>query len=159
MTFIAVRGSYNSSLQPFYVLSFEIQPLTSELGWHYLHQHGLFILAHSTSFPPPCLLPFLFILISFALHMVIYLPDLYLPTTNKLGYHAPPLLLFLLSSPFPHTACSPLIAGSVSCLGQGSWLMRCRVKVRDGVCHGGCVRKLVVLGFCMRLYCKCVKEW
>ncbi len=28
--------------------------------------------------------------------MVIYLPDLYLSTTNKLGYHAPPL-----PRPFP----------------------------------------------------------
>lgn len=53
------------------------------------------------SSPLRLLPPLLSILISFALPVVIYFPDLYLSTTNKLGYHAPPLLLFLFCLPDP----------------------------------------------------------
>lgn len=42
--------------------------------------------------PSPPLPLFSLVLISFALSMVIYLSDLYLSSTNKLGYHGPPAL-------------------------------------------------------------------
>lgn len=67
--------------------------------------------------PPPPLLsslpPFLSILISFALPVVIYLPDLYLSTTNKLGYHALPL-------PYSFPASSTLYLPSLSPLATPS---------------------------------------
>lgn len=114
---------------------------------------ALFTLAqvvYSFPFLPLSSPPFLPILISFALSMVIYLSDLYLSSTNKLGYHGPPLLsphplhphspspspaLYLLPRPpcrhhlIPHLTLPPT--------GFGSWLMRCHVKVSDGVCRGG----------------------
>lgn len=69
---------------------------------------ALFTLAqvvYSFPFLPLSSPPFLPILISFALSMVIYLSDLYLSSTNKLGYHGPPLLSPL---PFPVPPLLPL---------------------------------------------------
>lgn len=67
------------------ILKYSLSP-TSTVGIIYIRPGCLFL-----PIPPPPLSPFLSILISFALPMVIYLPDLYLSTANKLGYHAPPL--------------------------------------------------------------------
>ena len=129
---------------------------------------ALFTLAqvvYSCPFLPlssPLLPPLLSILISFALPMVIYLPDLYLSTTNKLGYHAPPLLLFLFcllhplpATPFLFFSCPPHLPSSTSPISSPSlWLMRCCVKVRDDVCHGG----YVWFRRCLCSGCVCVEE-
>lgn len=97
-----------------------------------------------TSPHPASILP---ILISFAFSMVIYLSDLYLSTTNKLHYHAPPLphsffavtttrYLFFFCYHLP-SSCLPLQVWQLSydtpCQSEGFclqwriwvWLMQC----------------------------------
>lgn len=102
----------------------------------------------------PFLPPRLSILISFALSMVIYLPDLYLSTTNKLGYHAPPLPYSVSASPAlarpfhqpPHPHQPWQLTYEMPCQSE-EWCLPQRLCVRSGqrLCLGSvCVRILRV---------------